>query len=444
MERVKKMTPFSNPNPKINAAPQQRRRPDGSIDDNDRVETGPTQKAFQEWADLGLVAPDLARMRAARLDRLCNEMRKRNLDAVLLFDPLNIRYATDSSNMQVWTAHDFARAAFVTADGYVILWDFVRCEHMTSHLPLIRERRSGAGAFYFTHGDQDAAFLEKFAGELQSVMREHGAERLAADKMDFNLAFALQNRGITLHNGQEVLEHSRLVKSDDELKAMRCAIATCEAALDEMHAAFQPGISEVELWSVFHAANIARGGEWIETRLFSSGPRTNPWMQEAGPRIIQSGDLLSFDTDMIGPYGMSCDMSRSWLCGDGEASSEQKLLHRIAVDHISENATLLYPGVSFRDLTFKGHVLPDEYQAQRYCVKMHGVGLCDEFPSIYYPQDFIEGAFDYHVEAGMVLTVEVYVGAVGGREGVKLEDHILVTENGPQRMTTYPFDSRLI
>lgn len=430
--------------PRINAAMRQKKRPDGTPDENDRAEIGPTKKAFAEWLALGLTPPTLEALRIARLARLCAQLKQRDLEAVLLFDPLNIRYATDTTNMQVWTAHDFARATFVTADGYIILWDFARCDHMTSHLPLINERRTGAGGFYFAHGDQASTFAKNFAAEVASVMKQHGVRRLAADKMDFMLAYALRDLGINLHNGQAVMEHARLIKSSEEINAMRCAIAACDVATAEMQTALTPGIAEVELWSLFHAANIARGGEWIETRLMSSGPRTNPWMQEAGPRLIQSGDLVGLDTDMIGPYGMCCDMSRTWLCGDGEATPQQKLLHRIALDHITENADLLRPGVSFRDLTFNGHALPEKYIPQRYCVKMHGVGLCDEFPSIYYPQDYIDGAFEYHLEPGMVLTVEAYIGEIGGREGVKLEDHILVTENGPEKMTTYPFDPKLM
>ena len=97
-----------------------------------------------------------------------------------------------------------------------------------------------------------------------------------------------------------------------------------------------------------------------------------------------------------------------------------------------------------RDLTFNGHELPPEYQAKKYCVKMHGVGLCDEFPSIYYPDNYIEGAFDYHLKAGMVLCVEAYVGKDDGIEGVKLENQILVTETGFENLTPYPYDERLL
>ena len=58
--------------------------------------------------------------------------------------------------------------------------------------------------------------------------------------------------------------------------------------------------------------------------------------------------------------------------------------------------------------------------------------------------DWREGAFDYVLEPGMVMTAEVYIGAVGGHEGVKLEDQVIITEDGFENMTSYPFDDRLL
>ena len=75
---------------------------------------------------------------------------------------------------------------------------------------------------------------------------------------------------------------------------------------------------------------------------------------------------------------------------------------------------------------------------------MHGVGLCDEFPSIPYSQDHTEGAWDYVLQPGMVICNEVYAGKVGGRDGIKLEDQILITEDGHENLTRCPFDEKLM
>ena len=98
-----------------------------------------------------------------------------------------------------------------------------------------------------------------------------------------------------------------------------------------MREALRPGITENALWAKLHERNIALGGEWIETRLLSSGPRTNPWFRESSMRVIEKGDMVSVDTDLVGPYGYCCDMSRFWVCGEGPASDEQRRLYAAAV-----------------------------------------------------------------------------------------------------------------
>ena len=108
------------------------------------------------------------------------------------------------------------------------------------------------------------------------------------------------------------------------------------------------------------------------------------------------------------------------------------------------NMDMLKPGVTFSELTHGGHKLPEEYVAQRYGSKFHGVGLCDEWPSIKYPEDFETHGYGGVLEPGMVLCAEAYIGEVGGREGVKLEDQILITEDGYENLTRCPFDERLM
>ena len=422
-------------------------KPDGTIDENDRVEIGPTDVAFAEWAALGLTPPNLERMRKTRLDRIVQQLRQRDYAGVLCFDPLNIRYATDSSNMHLWITHNPSRAVFVSADGYVVLWDFHRCGHLSEHLPLVNQiRAGGAGFYYFVSGDQEEAVAKDFAGQIDELLRTHGGKnrRLAVDKIEIPGLRALDAAGIKICNGMQLMEHARAIKGIDEINAMRCSLATCEIAVAKMRQHLRPGIAETELWSVLHTENIARGGEWIETRILTSGPRTNAWMQEAGPRRIKAGDLVAFDTDMVGPYGMCADFSRTWFCGDGRPSDEQRRLHAIAFEHITTNMELLRPGISFTELTRHGHKLPKEFVDQRYGAMMHGIGLCDEYPAIYYPEDFIPGAFDYILEPGMTLCVEAYIGAVGGREGVKLEEQVLITDDGYEKLTRCPFDAVLM
>ena len=436
---------FTPSNKKID--PSRRRangvKPDGSPNDNDRVEIGPTDLAFNEWAQLGIKTPNLTTMREYRLERIKSALAERDLAGVLLFDPLNIRYATDSTNMQVWITHNHARACFVAASGHMVLWDFHSCDHLSGYLPLVKELRSGASFFYFESGDRTDHHAEHFAAELDDIIRQHAGDnrRIAIDKIEIAGLRALDKLGVEINDGQEVMEKARVIKGPDEINAMRCSIASTEISMALMQQATRPGITENDVWSVLHAENIRRGGEWIECRLLSSGPRTNPWFQESGPRVMQQGEVLSFDTDLIGPYGMCADLSRTWMIGDIAPTTEQKRLYQEAFDHIQHNQSLLKPGVTFLELSENSHRLAREFRAGRYGVIMHGVGLCDEYPSIRYPEDVEEHGYDGVLQPGMALCVEAYVGAEGGKEGVKLEDQVIITEDGYENLTRYPFEA---
>ncbi len=434
--------PFSVPNPKIDPT---RRKPDNTPDDNDRLEIGPTALAFDEWAAAGLECPDLQAMRRHRLARLVDAINARDLAGLLMYDPLSVRYATDTTNMQLWAAHNPFRACLVTADGHMVLWEYGGYEYMTSYNPLVKEVRSGGSFFYFATGDRTEEKAELFAHQIDELMRAHAGDnrRLAVDKVQIAGLRALDELGIEVHDGEELTERTRAVKGPDEIKAMRCAIYACEQSIAEMRAMVEPGMSENDVWSELHKSNIRRGGEWIETRILSSGPRTNPWFQECGPRVIGNNEILAFDTDLIGCYGMCTDISRTWFIGDGEPTQRQKDMHALAHDHIMQNAELVRPGISFQELSFNGHQLPEIYVPQRYGSRFHGVGLCDEWPSIKYTVDWEERGYEGVLEEGMMLCVEAYIGEVGGPDGIKLEDQLLVTETGYENLTSCPFDPRL-
>ena len=444
------ISPYSIPSNTRRIDPARRRasqlKADGSIEDNDRVEIGPTPLAFAEWAQIGLQPPHLPSMREYRLQRICAQLISRDLAGILLFDPLNIRYATDSTNMQLWTSHNPARACFIAASGYMVLWDFHGCDHLSAHLPLVSDLRSGASFFYFETGERTDEHARHFAAQVDDLLRQHAGtnRRLAIDRIEVAGVRALDALDVNICSGQEITELARVIKGPEEIKAMRCAVASCEASVAEMHQALRAGATENDIWSVLHSGNIRRGGEWIETRILSSGPRTNPWYQESGPRVLSDGDLLSFDTDLIGTYGMCVDMSRSWICGGVKPTAEQKRLYRIAHEHITRNTDLIKPGVRFTELTAKAHRLPESCRAQRYGVMFHGVGLCDEYPCIRYPEDVKSYGYEGELQAGMALCVEAYIGEVGGRDGIKLENQLLVTDDGYELLTRYPFDDSFL
>jgi len=401
--------------------------------------------AETEWAGRGLDAPDMDRARRYRLARIRGELTRRDLAGIIVYDPLNVRYATDATNMQLWCTHNAVRYAFVATQGQVILWEFRDCEHLSYHLDTIDEIRPGTAWSYYEAGGHARDRARLWAAEIADVVRAYGGgnRRLAIDRINPYGVDALAALGIGLHSGEAVMERARAVKCPDEVKAMRRSIAACEAAMEVMEAALRPGMTENDLWAILHAENIRRGGEWIETRLLASGPRTNPWFQESSARVIADGDLVTFDTDLIGPYGYCCDISRAWLAGAGRPTAEQVTLYATAEEQVDANIAILKPGRTFRELSHSATGLAAYYLPNRYPVLFHGVGLCDEYPAVPYPDDFARSGYDGVLEAGMVMCVESYVGGHGGDEGVKLEEQVLITQTGHECLSRYHRDERL-
>jgi Xaa-Pro aminopeptidase len=110
----------------------------------------------------------------------------------------------------------------------------------------------------------------------------------------------------------------------------------------------------------------------------------------------------------------------------------------MAVEHITFNADLIKNGMSFREFTEKSWKLPEDYYENRYSCMVHGIGLCDEWPLIKYPTD--GGQRDGYFEKNMTITVESYIGKVGGKEGVRLEQMYRVGDQHLELMSLHPLE----
>ena len=113
------------------------------------------------------------RLRLYRLNRVKKELEKNNLEACILFDPVNVRYALDSVNMSVYNMHNLTRYCFVPVDGPVILYEYFNCESLSSHLNLIDEIRPAITWDYFSNGDQASLELKKWINEVLDLSTKY-------------------------------------------------------------------------------------------------------------------------------------------------------------------------------------------------------------------------------------------------------------------------------
>ena len=399
--------------------------------------------------DLNVELIDKQRMYSYRYSRLQAALVAAGVDAILTCDPVNTRYATGIRNMQVWSFHSLIRMGLIPASGKAVIFEYAGSEHLADGLDTIGEVRPAIplhlGPGYESIQIEDR--IKRWADSVESAAIACCGKpgKLAIDNQVPHIAGeALQSRGFELVQGYPILARAMAVKNEDEVNAMRYSIRVAEIGIARLVTELRPGISENELWAVLNHCNIEHGGEYMDTRLLSSGPRTNPWYRECGSRRIEAGDMIALDTDMIGPWGYDADVSRSFVCEPERASERQKAIYRIAHNQIQHNLELLKPGVSFRELSECAFDVPEPYRAQSIAMNWHGIGLYGGWPTILGKGHFDETSEDGEVIPGMTLCVEAYVGEVGGPDGVKLEEQVLITESGYRMLSHYPFEAMLL
>ena len=349
-----------------------------------------------------------------RLENLRGTMLVDGLDVLVLTNPVSIRYATGYRAYSAFQSRIPSAYAIVPIVGPIIMHGAY-----VEDVPLIEVSRRSHAITSFDAGLDLSIAADRFVADVELALGELGFDALAAVGVERTTPTghrAFADIGLNVSDAEPTLELARSRKTDLELIALDYTIAVAEYGMTLMHNALEPGVSENQLFAILHHANIAHDGDWIDGRMLCSGPRTNPWYQEASHRRIEAGDLVAFDTDMIGPYGYCADISRTWVCS-AEPTPEQRALYHRALDEIEHNTALLRVGASFAELSQATFRHPDEFVANRYACAFHGVGMTDEYPKIPYPQDWEWTGYDGQLEDGVVLAVESYVGSDQGSRG---------------------------
>ena len=388
---------------------------------------------------------DFFALRTGRLSRLQKMMKHHGIPVCLFYNPGNIRYATGTEVMGVWTATTLARFAVVPAGGAPVMFEYMNSMHVSEKI-MEDVRPAPSWQYQATEGLTAA---NKWADQIKSVMAELGyaGEPLAVDKLDGFGFMALQNAGITVTDPSPATVDAREVKTPEEVQLMILNGAAGDAMLADFATAIRPGIREYELLGILNKALFDHHGEFMFTRLIASGTNTNPWMSEAHDKVVQPGDLVGIDTDSNGYEGYVVDISRTFLCGD-VATDGQKEAYRIAYDCVNGMRELMKPGMTFEEFGHAAPELPAEYKNGRYGAMAHQAGLEDEGPGIPYPDDDRDGEassyLDRSIQENMVFCLECYAGKDGAPYGVKLEDQVLVTKEGAIPLSTYPFEAKLL
>ena len=389
---------------------------------------------------------DLRSMRLYRQARVRSQMAKYGVDAVILSDPVNIRYATGTRNMQIFSMRNAPSRYLLLTAKRSILFEFTGCLHLAKGYETVDEVRPATTASFVAAGpniDKREQSWAKSMTETITSLVGQGAT-IGLERLNANVAIAMKADGFNIVDAQKPVEMARAIKSSEEIKCIVASLRATEIGVSKLRNAIRPGITENALWSILHQSVIEQNGDYCETRLLSVGQRTNPWFQETANYTIDNNELIALDTDVVGCHGYYSDFSRTFHSGPDPPSAAQRELYKTAYEQVSHNMGILRPGLMFREYADLAWEIPDKYYANRYYLSAHGCGMMGEYPYLYHRGDFPDAGYDGVIEPGMVICVESYIGEEGGIQGVKLEQQVLVTETDIETLSKFPIEEALL
>jgi Xaa-Pro aminopeptidase len=386
---------------------------------------------------------DFDRLRRERLARAKEHLERSELGALLCFDMANIRYIT-ATHIGTWAMDKLIRFCLLTRDGEPIIWDFgSAARHHKLYNPWIAEENSRAGISTLRGSVEGRAesVAEKIRVELE--LRGLLDDPVGVDVIELPVLFALQQAGITVADGQALMQDVRKIKTEDEITLLNTACAMVDSAYDHLYRAMKPGFRENDCVALVNKVLYELGSEHVEGVNAISGERCSPHPHVFTDRMLRPGEPAYFD--ILHAYnGYRTCYYRTFAVG----SASRSLIDAYArCRDILDNAiSMVRPGVTTADIveTFpkaQEFGFPDEEAA--FALQYgHGVGL-----SIWEKPIFSRlVSFDYPevIEEGMVFALETFWPSTDGWAAARIEEQLVVTKTGCEVITRFPAEELLV
>ncbi|MBI2907110.1 MAG: aminopeptidase P family protein [Chloroflexi bacterium] len=239
----------------------------------------------------------------------------------------------------------------------------------------------------------------------------------------------------TWRNGEQVMNEATIIKTQDEIECLKTAYVITEAGLHAAIQSLKPGARECEILGIAWGEMTRLGSEYFQTScIVAAGASTAPYRRLTSDLLMRSGDPVIMDVGGCwnGYWG---DTTRTWLCGNVRPTREQIELHQSCYDSLHAACAAAQPGNTTADVfrAAEPNILGDG-------VLGHGSSVVPAEPPM-----FIPSCKDnpMTLRPGMAFNLETYAGRPG-IGGFRLEHQLVLTENGPEIFSTYPFDARLL
>ena len=388
---------------------------------------------------------DYDRLRRERLERIKRLLAESELGALLCFDMNNIRYIT-ATHIGTWAMDKLARFSLLPQNDEPILWDFgSAARHHQLYCPWLGERSRAGISTQRGAMSPEAGRAEDVARKIRIELEERGlmGAPLGVDVVEPPVFFALQKEGIKVVDGQQLMQRARIIKTVDELTLLNTACMMVDAAYDDLYRFMRPGVRENECVGLVSKTLYDMGSEFVEGVNAISGERCSPHPHVFSDRALRPGDPAYFD--ILHSYnGYHTCYYRTFAVGS--ASQPMVDAYKKCRDILDTAIAMIRPGVTTAEVvsTFpkaEEFGFPNEEAA--FALQYgHGVGL-----SIWEKPIFSRLVSLDHpevIEQGMVFALETFWPASDGWTAARIEEQLIVTENGCQVITRFPAEELLV
>jgi Xaa-Pro aminopeptidase len=388
---------------------------------------------------------DVDRLRRERLARLSTLLDASEIGSLVCFDMVNIRYVT-ATHIGTWAMDKLARFSLLPRGAEPIVWDFgSAARHHDLYCPWL-EGRSPAGISTMRGAMlPESGRAEDVAAKIRRELDERGLadQPVGVDVVEPPVLFALQKAGLEIVDGQQLMQHARMIKTQDEISLLDTSCAMVDAAYDELYRAMRPGMRENECVALVNKVLYELGSEHVEGVNAISGERCSPHPHVYSDRILRPGDPAYFDI-LHSFLGYRTCYYRTFAVGS--ASPALVDAYKRCRNILDEAIAQVRPGATTADVarvfpTAQEFDFPNEEAA--FALQFgHGIGLSIwEKPII---SRLVSLDHPEVIEEGMVFALETFWPASDGWQAARIEEELVVTATGCEVITRFPAESLLI
>jgi Xaa-Pro dipeptidase len=405
----------------------------------DRFARGPFHVGYERRVDLEA-------LRAKRIAKADAERKKAGLDALLVWKDENGRYLTDL-RPQLIAGKTTALNGALLIEGHapIMFCSGGERDRVDRTMPWVKE-------VHTIPIIEERALVEGLVKDiLGPVLQKYGLTdaKLGLDEGNMVFLKALEKYfpKLKIEDGDTPMQLARMIKLDEEIVMLEEATAIADAVCATAVATVADGVRECDVAGEAMRTLFKLGGEYahVMTPFVASGEHMAPPHRICSDKLIRNGDIVFIDIGACynGYFG---DMARSVLCGD-TASEDQKKVYTAVYDALKAGIAEMRPGRTNKDSYDAFKRGADKYGLGGRFLSLfigHGVGIGANEPP--YVGETLPGAPTYEFKPGMVFAIEplIWVEGIRGGGGVRLEEMVLVTEDGPHVMSRAPFDEKLM